>query len=81
VQLQSTDYTRVTLLHAAPPEGWIDIKRFLKSAGKAGGTIVAPGAPAFGWLMTTGVGISKADAMQSEGSYRVARPVRTPVRA
>jgi hypothetical protein len=42
----------------------------LKSAGKArGGTIVAAGVLAFAGLMTTGVGISNADEIQTEGSY------------
>jgi hypothetical protein len=44
-------------------------RRFLKSAGKAGGTIVAAGALAFAGLMTTGVGIGNADTIQTEGSY------------
>ncbi len=44
-------------------------KRFLKSAGKAGGTIVAAGVLAFAELITTGVSISHADTIQTEGSY------------
>jgi hypothetical protein len=34
-----------------------------------GGTIVAAGVLAFAGLMTTGVGISNADTIQTEGSY------------
>jgi hypothetical protein len=41
-----------------------------KSAGKArAGKIVAAGVLAFAGLMTTGVGISNADTIQTEGSY------------
>lgn len=47
----------------------MEMERFLKSAGKAGVTIAAAGVLAFAGLMTTGVGISKADTIQTEGSY------------
>lgn len=44
--------------------------RLLKSAGKArGATIAGAGVLAFAGLMTTGVGISNADPIQTEGSY------------
>jgi len=44
--------------------------KHFKSAGKArGGTVVAAGVLALAGLMTTGVGISNADTIQTEGSY------------
>jgi hypothetical protein len=47
----------------------METMRFFKSVGKAGGTIVAAGVVTFAGLMTTGVGISHADTLQTEGTY------------
>jgi hypothetical protein len=47
----------------------METQRFFKSVGKAGGTIVAAGVLTFAGLMTTAVGISHADTLQTEGTY------------
>ena len=47
----------------------MEIMRFFKSVGKAAGTTVAAGLLAFAGLMTTGVGTSHADTIQTEGNY------------
>jgi hypothetical protein len=47
----------------------VETKRFFKSVGKAGGTIIAAGVLAVAGLMATGVGIGHADTIQTEGSY------------
>ncbi|BBX99511.1 hypothetical protein MSEO_00110 [Mycobacterium seoulense] len=53
-----------------------------KSAGKArAGTILAAGALAFAGLMTTGVVVSHADTIQTEGNTQPGRRARTPGRA
>ena len=47
----------------------METMRFFKSVGKAGGTVVAAAVMAFPGLVSTGVGISNADTLQTEGTY------------